>query len=213
MAERSNKIVVSKTLIELPHSADPPMGSASVKALPVIADQDRSFLAFADRSVDGAGGARHEWDECRLVSLAQDSKRPVSSLEAEVLDVRRTGLAHPKPIQAEQGAECSVGVVEALGGEQERPELSAIHPVALARVDRRTPHVLSWVGGHPTVDVGEAVEAADRGKPAVDGRGRKPTLFQCGAVELNMRSRGLEDPKIRRSISLAQRKKVSRSCR
>jgi hypothetical protein len=97
--------------------SDPAVRCPSIEALPIMADEDGSFLSFAEGSVDSSGRAGHEWDQSRLVSLAHDPKRPMPSLEPEVLYVRPARLAHPQAVEAEQCAERRVGVVEALCGE------------------------------------------------------------------------------------------------
>jgi hypothetical protein len=59
-------------------------------------------------------------------------------------------------------------------------------------VDRRPTDVLGWVGGYPAVDVGEPVEAADRGEPTVDGRGGETLLLHGRPVELDVGTLGVE---------------------
>ena len=51
----------------------------------------------------------------------------------------------------------------ALSGEEKRTQLPTVETATLGRVDLRPSDVLGGVGVHPTVDVGKAVEATDRG--------------------------------------------------
>ena len=71
------------------------MGCAGIEPAAVVTEQDRSRGAFADREVDGAGGARHERDRGGLVALADDAQRAMTALDAEVLDVGAACLADP----------------------------------------------------------------------------------------------------------------------
>ena len=97
--------------------AHPPMGGATLETLPIPASKDRSFVAFADGEVDGAGGPRNDGDDGRLVALAEYPQRSMSSLEAEILDVGRARLGDAKPVQTEQHRQGRVVPVDALRGE------------------------------------------------------------------------------------------------
>ena len=92
-----------------------------------MAQQDRSFAAFADRQVDGAGGAGHERDAGWLVALADDAQGAVTAFEPEVFDVRAARLADPQAVQAEQHGQRGVHRRGPLGGVQERRQLAAVH--------------------------------------------------------------------------------------
>ena len=66
-------------------------------------------------------------------------------LHAHVLDVGVAGLGDPQPVQAQQHGQGGVGVVEALGGEEEPGQLAAVEAPPLATggtVGRRT----YWAG-------------------------------------------------------------------
>ncbi len=52
--------------------------------------------------------------------------------------------------------------VEPFSGEEEGAELGAVEPPSVAGMDLGPPDVLRRVGGDTAVDVGEAVEPADR---------------------------------------------------
>ena len=93
----------------------------------------------------------------------------MASIEAEIFDVGGTGLAHSETIEAQESCQCGMVVVVALGREQEGSELAPVESAAFARVDLGTPDVLGRVGTNPPVDMGEAVEPADRGQAPVDG--------------------------------------------
>lgn len=57
-----------------------------------------------------------------------------------------------------------MGVVDPLGGEQERPERGAVEAAGVAATD---PGAADWAGSEAIrpIDVGEAVEAAHGGQP------------------------------------------------
>jgi hypothetical protein len=71
----------------------PAMGGAAIKALPVLASQDRALVAFTDSEVNRAGRARHQRDDGGLVALSDDVQSPMATQEAEVLDVGGARLA------------------------------------------------------------------------------------------------------------------------
>ncbi|HYO29613.1 MAG TPA: hypothetical protein VER37_03450, partial [Thermomicrobiales bacterium] len=146
---------------------------APVEPGAVVAEQDWPGHAFPDGKVDGPGRPEYQGDDGRLVALAGNTQCPVPSLEAETLDVGRACLADPQTIQPEEDGQRSMGMVDPLGGEEERPELGAVEASGVVRVDLGSADVLRRVGGDPTVDVGEAVVAADGGQPPVDGRRRE----------------------------------------
>lgn len=122
--------------------ADPAVGGAPVQALAIASQQDRAGAALADGQVDGPGGARHERDDGRLVALADDAECAVAPLEAQVLDVGGARLAHPQAVQPEQDGQGGMGVVEALGGEDQRSQLGAVQAPGVTRVDFWAAHVL-----------------------------------------------------------------------
>jgi hypothetical protein len=78
--------------------ADHPGSTVPVEPLPVGGVKNRAARAFADRQVNGAGGARCERDSHDLAALARDHQGPVTALEAEVLDVRAGRLRYPQPV-------------------------------------------------------------------------------------------------------------------
>ena len=169
------------------------MGGAPIEALPVVAQQDRPAGALADGQVEGAGGAGHDGHHGRLVALADDPQRPVTTLDGEVFDVGGAGFAHPQSVEAEQHGQGSVGGVHLLGREQERAQLAPIEAAGLGRMDLGTADVLRRVGPDASVDVGEAIEAADRREPPVDGGGGQAPFLQGADVELDLRAGGAQD--------------------
>ena len=153
---------------------DPPVGGTPVKPAAVVAEQDRTSGTFPDGQVDRPGCPGHQGDDRRLVALADDAQRSVASLEAQVLDVGRARLADPQAVQSQEHGESCMGVVDPLGREQKRPQLSPVEAAGVVGVDLGPAHVLRRVGDDPAVDVGEAVEAADGGQPPVNSGGGKP---------------------------------------
>ncbi len=101
--------------------ADPPVGRAPIEALAVMANQNRALSSFPDGEVDRTGGAGNERDEGRFVALANDPQHPVAPLEGHFLNVGLAGLADPEAVQPQQRRQSGMGVVEALGGEEEPP--------------------------------------------------------------------------------------------
>ena len=158
--------------------ADPAVSGAAVEALSVVAAQDRAFSAFADGEVDGPGGPRDQGDEGGLVALAEDPKCPMSSVEGQVLDVGLAGFADPKAVQSSRTARAAWAWSKR-SAVKRNGRVRRDRAPALGGVDIRPANVLGWVGGDPPVDVGEAIEAADRGQTAVDGRrGQTPLLHR-----------------------------------
>jgi hypothetical protein len=161
----------------LPDGPDPTVCSATVKSLSVVTVQDRSYAAFAEREVDGAGHSWDQGDHGRLVAFADNAQRPVSPVEAQVLGIGCAGLAHSQTIQAQQSGESGVVGVVTLSREEEPTELAPVETTSFARVDPGPAGILRRVRGDSAVDVGEAVEPADGGQPPVDGRsGQSPLL-------------------------------------
>lgn len=145
------------------------MRGAAVEALVVTLAQDGSVAALSDGEIDRACGSRDEPDGGGLVAFADDAKRAVAALHAEVLDGRAC-FADSQPVQAEQHGQGGVGAVVVLGGEQEHAELGPVEASSLGGMDLWPSDVLGWVGAHATVDVSEPVEAAHR---------RQPTINRC----------------------------------
>ncbi len=184
------------------------MGGAPIQALPRGTAEDRSFGPFAHGQVDHPGGTRHDGDDCGLGALDHDPKGPVPSIDAQVLEVRTAGLAHPQAIEAEQDGEGSMGVVEVLCGEEEPSELGAIDAPALGAVDGRATDVLGGIGGDPPVDVGGPIGAAQRGEAPVDRRCGQPP---ASSAERNSPMWGLVAQRTSSPRSAAHWKKDLRS--
>jgi hypothetical protein len=83
--------------------------------------------------------------------------------------------------------------IESLGGVEKGSELLAIEALALGGMDLRSADVLGWIGRNPPVDVGEAVEAKDRGQSPVDGRRSEAPLLHRGSIQLDVGALGFED--------------------
>src|SRR3954452_17334158 len=108
------------------------MSGAAVEALAVVAADGGAFVAFTDGEGDRTGSPRHQRDERWLVALAEDAQRAVPALEAKILDVGPARLRHAQAVQPEEHGERGVGVIDALGSEQEGARFAAIHAIALA---------------------------------------------------------------------------------
>ena len=176
----------------LADGADPAVCGAPVESLTVVAVQDRPLASLAEGEVDGPG---HPWDQRdhgRLVALPDDAQGPMAPVEAEVLGVGGTGLAHPQAVEAEQGGQGGVVGVVALGREEEPAELAPVEATPFARVDLGPAGVLRWVRWDPAVDVGEAIEPADGRQPPIDGRGGQAPLLHGAPPQLDVGPLGLE---------------------
>ena len=77
-------------------------------------------------------------------------------------------------------------VVVVLGGEQEHAEFGAVESSPGRRVYLPPTDVLRGVRGDPSIDVGEAIEAADRRQATVDGRRGQAPVFHPASVQLNV---------------------------
>ena len=82
--------------------------------------------------------------------------------------------------------------VEPFGGEQENAELTAIHAVPDRLGDVGATEVGGWVGGDTAVDVSEAVEAAHRGQPLIDGGRCQAQGYRPRPVQLDVGAGGVE---------------------
>jgi hypothetical protein len=120
----------------------------------------------------------------------------VASFEAQVLDVGGARFADPQPVQSEQHRKRGVIAVVLLGGEQEHAELRAVETAGVGRVHLGSADVLRWVRGDAPVDVGEAVEAADRRQPPVDRRCRQAPLLHTASKQLDVWTRGRQDTEL-----------------
>ena len=140
--------------------ADPPVGRAPIEALAVMANQNRALSSFPDGEVDRTGGAENERDEGRFVAVANDPQHPVTPLEGHFFNVGLAGLAGPEAVQPQQRRQSRMGVVKALGGEEEPAQVPTVEAASLGWVDLGATHVLGGVGGDAAVDASEAVVAA-----------------------------------------------------
>jgi hypothetical protein len=190
---------------------DPTVSGAPIQALPVLAAQDRSFVPLTDNQIDRPRRAGHERDRGGLAALAEDPQRAMAALHRQVLNVGSTRLRHSQPIETKKHGQRGVIAVEPFGSEQERAQLGTVHAVTLAGRDLGATDVLGRVRRDSSVDVSEPVEAAHRRQPTVNRRGRKPTLFHRGAVQLAMC--GLVALRTSNRLSDAHWKKARRSCR
>jgi len=176
----------------LTDGANPTVRSASIESPTVVAMQDRSFASLAEGEVNRPG---HSWDQgnhSRLVALPDDAQRAMAPVDAQVLGVSGTGLAHPQPVETQQSSQGGVVGVVALGREEEPTELAPVETTSLARVHLGAAGVLRRVRWDPAVDVGEAVEAADGREPPVDRRGGQSPLLHGAAPQLDVGPCGLE---------------------
>ena len=99
------------------------------------------------------------------------------SLHPQVLDIRGTRLTDPQSVETQEDGEGNMVPAEALGGEEECTEFAPVHAPHLVGKDPRPPDVLGRIRDDTSVDVGEAVEATDSGKPPVDGARRQTALL------------------------------------
>ena len=111
--------------------------------------------------------------------------------EPQVLDVRGTRLTHAQTVEAEQHGERGVVAVVMLRGEQEHPELGAVQATSVGMY-LWAAHILRRVRRDATVDVREAVEAAevDRRRSIVDAARPRSSIqlrynSMCGRVAAN----------------------------
>lgn len=71
---------------------------------------------------------------------------------------------------------------------QKQSWFTTVHAALGRGMDPRAPHVLGRVRADATVDVGEAVVAADGREPPVDGRWGEASCFHPGPVQLHVGS-------------------------
>ena len=178
-------------------AADDPAGSVTVEALTASGDEDRAAGTFADGQVDGAGRARCQRDGDGLAALAHDGERPMSSLDAEGLDVGSDRFGHPQPVERQQGDQGVLGGGTEPGGDEERPDLVAVQADGVglvvdpwpADMDRRRM-------GDEAFLFGVAVEAGHGAQPSGDG-GRRPTSgLEVPSEGLDVASADLEQAQV-----------------
>jgi hypothetical protein len=169
------------------------VGGPPIESRSVLPTQDRTLSALADGQINCASSPRDKGNHRRLASFAHDAEGPVPLGEGQILDVGSARFADPKPVEAEEHGQSGMILVAALGCEEKGSQLPAIQSSPLGRVDLRAPDILGRVGGDPSVNVGEPVEAADGGEAPVDGRRGQALLLRGGAVELDVGSLGFQD--------------------
>ena len=170
----------------LADGAHPAVCGASVESLTIVAMQDRSLASLAQGKFDRPGHSGDQRGHGRLVALPDGAQGAMASVEAEVLGVGRTGLAHPQTVEAQQSRQGGVVGVVALGREEESTELAPVETTSFARVDLGPAGVLRGVRWDPAVNVAEAIEPADRRRPPVDGRGGQSPLLHGAAPQLDV---------------------------
>ena len=112
----------------LADGANPAVCRPPVESLAVVAVQDRALASLSESEVDGPSHPRNERYHGRLVAFPDDVQRPMAPVEAEVLSVGGTGLAHTQSVEAQQGCQSGVVGVVALGREEESAELPLSRP-------------------------------------------------------------------------------------
>ncbi len=108
------------------HPADDPGRTVAIESLTVGPEEDRPLQALADGQVDGPGRPGGEGDRHDISALARDGQRPMSSLEAQGLDVGSCCLRDPQPIQDEQRDESVVLASTESGRHEQGSDLVAI---------------------------------------------------------------------------------------
>jgi hypothetical protein len=85
--------------------AHDPRRSVASQAPAVSSDEDRTPDTLTDREVERPGGPRGQRDGDGLAALAVHQQGPVSSLEAEMLDVGTERLGDPQTVQRQERAQ------------------------------------------------------------------------------------------------------------
>ena len=121
------------------------------------------------------GGPRRERDGDGLAALAHDGQGPMSSLDAEGLDVGPDRFGDPQPVERQQGDQRVLAGRAEPSGDEHRSDLVAIRADGMGFV------VKPWAAdmdcrrmGNQAFLLGVAVEAGDGAQPSGDG-GRRPT--------------------------------------
>ncbi len=110
-------------------SHDPP-GGVAIEPLPVPSKEDRALQTLADGEVDGAGRARRKRDGDDLAALAQHRQGAMAAFESERLDVGAGRLRHTQPVDGQEGDEGVLPRRRQASGDEQRPDLVAVEPVA-----------------------------------------------------------------------------------
>jgi hypothetical protein len=100
----------------------------TVHPAPGSGPQQRSFVAVAAGSVEGAGDGDGQRHGGRLASLAEDLHNAVAALFPEVLDVYMARLGDAQPKHAEEIGQRQRVRAEGVRRVQERYELQMVRP-------------------------------------------------------------------------------------
>jgi len=129
--ERMPERVRSDRLADVGAAGNPPDDpgrAVPVQPPPIGGQEDRPLGPFADREVDGSGGARRQRDGDDLAAFAGDGQRPVASFQAEGLDVGAGGLGHPQAVEGQQRDQRVLGRGAKPRGNEQRAQLVAVQP-------------------------------------------------------------------------------------
>jgi hypothetical protein len=110
--------------------------------------------------------------------------------EGEILDVGSTCLTDPEPVEPEEYSQSGMIPVESLSGEEKRAGLPTVQSPLLGRMDLGPADVPGGVGIHPSVDVGEPVEAAGQYSGGGDTPGPQRPPDDPGGLRLGTRGGG-----------------------
>jgi hypothetical protein len=176
---------------------DDPAGPVTVEAMAVPDDEDRAADPFADGQVDSAGGARSERDGDGLATFAHDGEGPMSSLDAEGVDVDPDRFGDPQPVERQQGDQRMLACGAESCGDEERSDLVAVQADGVRFV------VDPWAAemdgrrvGDEAFLFGVAVEAGDGAQPSGDGGRRPPSSLELPSESLDVASANLEQTEV-----------------
>src|SRR5205807_2864351 len=118
----------------------------------------------------------------------------------------------PQSVQAQERRQGGMGGVVAFGGKEECAEFAPVEPTALVWEDLGPAGVLGRLGRDAAINMGEAVEATDRGETTVDGRRGQTSLFHRGSPQFDVSPLCLEDVEVHIGAPLEESAKVITIC-
>jgi len=103
-----------------------PSGGVTIEALPSPIHEDRALEPLVDRQVEGPGNPRRERHGHDLAALAGQCQGPMTSLQAERVDVRAKASETRRPLSASSDTSAWSRADDRPSSDQQHAELVAI---------------------------------------------------------------------------------------
>jgi hypothetical protein len=184
-----------------------PRRTVTVEAQPVTPDEDRTFAAFTEDKIDGAGGARRERHGDGLAALTHDDQGAVAALESQAFDVGTDRFRDSQPVQRQQRDQRVVTGASQSGGDEDRSDFVAVQARGVGLVIEPRP---AYVHRRRAVEQsfldGVAVQGGDRAQPTRDRRPRPTCILKVTGEALDVVAGNIEQ---RQMALLAPRRELA----